>query len=275
VSAQTIDIADGSLAYHREPPAAPGGHDPVVLLHPWFGCWQFWRDTVAGLPEFETYAVDLYSLGANAVWQTFASPEGLSRAVGDMLDGLGIDRCSLAGNSMGGIAAQHLAATMPSRIGKLILVGTGARTVGVKPAFRASLDTWIAGGENRPLTEHLVDALLARRPADPVVFAEYVDMVARANKRFMGTVLENAFALDLRPRLPAIEAATLVVRGALDNARTRVHVDELLAGIRGSAAVEIADGGHSPQVDSPDAFVRVVRRFLLGEGRDGSPTDTA
>ena len=88
-------------------------------------------------------------------------------------------------------------------------------------------------------------------------------MVANANKAFMGTVLTNAFALDLRPVLPRITASTLVVRGELDAARTPRHVEELLAGIPKSRAFEIPGAGHSPQVDSPEAFSRALRGFLL------------
>jgi pimeloyl-ACP methyl ester carboxylesterase len=36
-----------------------------------------------------------------------------------------------------------------------------------------------------------------------------------------------------------------------------------LAGIPSSDAVEIPGGGHSPQVDSPQAFSQLVRNFLL------------
>jgi 3-oxoadipate enol-lactonase len=259
----SVDIGGAHIAYHVRRPAIDGGLAPAVLLHPWFGCWQFWHRTVEALPEFTTYAVDLYSPGAGANWQAFASPEGLARAVAAMLDGLRIDRCSLIGNSMGGIAAQCLSAAQPERIGKLVLVGTGARTAGVKPEFRQALDAWIAGTADRAATERLVDALLARRPDDPREFATFVDMVAMANKAFMGSVLTAAFALDLRPRLPQIAASTLVVRGERDAARTRAHVQELLAGIPRSRAVELAGAGHSPQVDSPEPFAEQLRRFLL------------
>jgi pimeloyl-ACP methyl ester carboxylesterase len=164
---------------------------------------------------------------------------------------------------MGGIAAQALAAARGGRIGKLVLVGTGARTVGVKPDFRRALDGWIAGEPDRSFTERLVDALLARRP-EPEEFDIFVDTVMSANKAFMGAVLNSAFELDLRPVLPEITASTLIIRGEHDAARTRTHVEELLTGIPGSAALEIPDAGHSPQVDSPEAFVRALRGFLLG-----------
>ena len=167
---ESIDIGGMRLYYGHHKPAEGGRYNPVILLHPWFGCYQFWKHTVAALPEFETYVVDLYSIGASAGWQKFASPEGLSRAVGMMLEALHVDQCSVIGNSMGGIAAQALAARDVDRIKGLILVGTGANTVGVKPEFRKTLDEWIAGGPDRALTERLVGALLARRPADPSEF---------------------------------------------------------------------------------------------------------
>jgi len=88
-------------------------------------------------------------------------------------------------------------------------------------------------------------------------------MVANANKSFMGAVLTSAFALDLRPVLPRITASTIVVRGERDAARTPAHVQELLAGIPKSRSFEIPGGGHSPQVDSPQAFSDIVRTFLV------------
>jgi 3-oxoadipate enol-lactonase len=91
----------------------------------------------------------------------------------------------------------------------------------------------------------------------------FVNAVMGANKDFMGAVLNSAFDLDLRPVLPKITASTLVVRGELDSARTRTHVAELLAGVAESTALEIPGAGHSPQVDSPEAFARAIRGFLL------------
>jgi 3-oxoadipate enol-lactonase len=262
-TAVSIEVSGGRLEFHRRRPLTGGPAWPVLLLHPWFGCWQFWNRTVDALPEFDTLSVDLYSLGTSANWQEFASPEGLARAVGMLLDALRIDRCSVIGNSMGGIAAQVLAAAKSDRIERLVLVGTGARTVGVKPDWRQAMDEWIAGPPDREFAARMVGALLARRPDDPREFEVFVDMVMNANKAFMGTVLTNAFKLDLRPRLSGITASTLIIRGELDASRTRAHVEELLAGIPDSRAVEIPGAGHSVQVDSPQAFSELVRGFLL------------
>jgi 3-oxoadipate enol-lactonase len=264
VQSKTVSIGTASLAYERRGATGAGRLEPLVMLHPWYGCYRFWDRAVDALPEYETYALDLYSLGARAGWETFASPPGLSRAVEAFADAMGLETFSLMGNSMGGIAAQELASRLGKRVSKLILVGTGARMVGVKPDWRRAIDDWVAGAPDRAFTERMVAALIARRPSDPAEFETFVDEVMSANKAFMGAVLTSGFDLDLRPVLPKITAPTLVVRGELDAARTPTHVAELMAGIPNCRAVEIPGAGHSPQVDSGKAFCPLVREFLAG-----------
>ncbi len=259
---EAVDIGKTRLVYHRRRPVDGGPGKPVIFLHPWFGSWQHWRQPAEALPEYDTYSVDLYSLGAGDNWRDLAGPRQMAGAIGAMIDALGLDGAAVIGNSMGGVTAQALAIDRGRQIGKLILVGTGARTVGVKPEWREALDDWIAGPADRDFTVRMVDALLARRPEDPKEFEAFVDEVSKANKAFMGMVLNTAFGLDLRPELPKIAAPTLVVRGEHDASRTPVHVAELMAGIPDCSAIEIVDAGHSPQVDSPAAFAKAVREFL-------------
>lgn len=257
IETRQVDLGGTALEYHV---TAGGAGEPLLLLHPWFGSWQFWGHVLGALPERRCYALDLYSLGRGD-WLPFASPVGLADAVVQLLDAEGIESCALAGNSTGGIAGQIVAATVPDRISRLLLVGTGASTGGLPPAYRAELESWIAGHGGDAATEALVGRLLARRPPDDE-FAVYVREVSAANRDFVATTLRSTLQLDLRPRLARISARTLVVRGEQDAARTPAHVAALLAGIPGATAVEIAGGGHSPMVDSAAEFTAVLRGFL-------------
>lgn len=265
----SVPVAGSALAYRLE----PGEGEPILLLHPWFGCPAFWDRTVPALAGRPRYVLELYSLGEGE-WDELAGPEGIARAVLALLDAERIDRCTVIGNSMGGIAAQALAASAPERVSTLVLVGTGATAEAVSPDFRAELDEWIEADPDGARSATLVGRLLARLPPAGEL-ERYVDAVRRANRAFMAETLLRAFDLDLRPRLPAIRARTLVVRGALDAARTRVHVRDLLRGIPESIAVEIPGAGHSPMVDSPDAFVPLVRAFLAGEQVPGASRELA
>src|SRR5215469_2339233 len=116
VMGESVEISDARLEYYCRQPLIRRHHEPIILLHPWFGCWQFWRQTVDALPEFETYAIDLYSLGAGKNWQQFASQQRLALAVSAMNASLGINVCNGLGNSMWVRAAQALSAAAPDRI---------------------------------------------------------------------------------------------------------------------------------------------------------------
>jgi 3-oxoadipate enol-lactonase len=262
---RSVAFAGSRLRYHFSPGESG---DPVLLLHPWFGCAEFWADTVAGLSGRPRYVLELYSLGEGP-WEALASPQGIATAVFALLDAEAITRCALAGNSTGGVAAQLVAITQPARVSTLVLIGTGASTDGLPGDYRAEVEAWMASDPDGSRSAALVRRLLSRDPPAERM-AAYVDAVRRANRPFMVRTLEGVLGLDLRPRLGAIDARTLVVRGSLDAARTRAHVRALLAGIRDSVAIELEGAGHSPMVDSAERFVPIVRAFLDGEALAGA-----
>lgn len=262
---RTVPLAGTHLAYHVAGTEHRG--TPVVLLHPWFGCWQFWWQTIPYLPGRRCYAVDLYSPDRGD-WSAAASPHGLADAVLAMTRTEGVDRFDLVGNSMGGIIAQVVASTVPDRVRRLVLVGTGATTRGVLPTFGQKVSDWITrAGAGDPASrgevEAIIDMLVTRRP-DERTWQLFVDEVWRAAPGYLAAVLAAARALDLTPDLPRITASTLVIRGAHDCARTPAHVTGLLAGIRHARAVEMPDAGHSPMVDDPRRFAALVADHLAG-----------
>lgn len=246
-----------SVAEGAQPPRRT---TPVLLLHPWFGCAQFW-DPVAPLLRAPSYAVDWYSLGDGS-WTDWASPEGLARAALGLLDHLGLSRVDVVGNSVGGIVAQLLAARHSDRVRRLVLVGTGASLGGRPTRFGELVRDWIeATGPRAELAGRIVEALVATPPAD-AARAAYVRAVLSADPAYLSTVLAAARELDLRRELARITAPTLVVRGEHDGARTAEHVTELLAGIRAARAVEMTGCGHSPMIEQPERFTALVEEHL-------------
>jgi pimeloyl-ACP methyl ester carboxylesterase len=263
---RSVAVGGGSFRYRFSGRGESG--EPVLLLHPWFGCAAFWDDTVAGLSGRPRLALDLYSLG-DGPWQELASPHGIAEAVLALIDAEEIDRFMLVGNSTGGVAAQIVAATRPDRVTTLVLVGTGASTDGVPADYLAEVEAWRRDDPDGSRSSALVRRLLSRDPpAERMTI--YVEAVRRANRLFMVRTLEALLALDLRPSLDAISARTLVIRGTLDAARTRDHVRALLRGIRDSVAIELPGAGHSPMVDSIELFLPIVRAFLDGADVPGA-----
>lgn len=258
-----VSVADTTLDLFMD---GDSDGEPLLLLHPWFGCWRFWRATMQLLPEYFCIAPDLYSPGYGS-WDSVATPRGLAEAVLAGLDDLGIDRIDAVGNSVGGIIAQILAIEHPDRVRRLVLVGTGPYTGGVSPMFATEVARWVDDPESahRAGASRAV-AVVTHSEVEPEEFALCVDMVESADPVYIGTVLKSCREIDLRPALSRIKAPTLVIRGAFDPIRSREHSEALVEGIAGSRDVEMPGTGHAPYVDDPSAFVKELRGFLDPQG---------
>ncbi|WP_030417725.1 alpha/beta hydrolase [Streptomyces sp. SCSIO 75703] len=266
---RTVPLPGTSLSYHVTRPSAAG--TPVVLLHPWFGCWQFWTSTVQHLAGRPCYAVDLYSPAAGT-WSADPGPAALADAVVAMMDAEGLSRVDVVGNSVGGIVAQVIASTVPERVRRLVLVGTGASTRGSLPGFARAVDRWIEAGRDggaasRAAAEDTI-GMLFTGSADAADWETYVQAVLRTDPAYLAAVLGAARKLDLTPRLARITAQTLVVRGSEDCARTAEHAAVLAAGIPAARSVEMRGAGHSPMVDQPDRFAGLVAAHLGEEAAE-------
>jgi 3-oxoadipate enol-lactonase len=69
--------------------------------------------------------------------------------------------------------------------------------------------------------------------------------------------------MDLRPRLAAIEAPTLVVAGSDDPSTPKEKVRPIAEAVRGARYVEIEGAAHIANVARPEAFDAAVLEHLL------------
>jgi len=103
---------------------------PLVLLHGYFVTLAMWLSNVADLSkDYRVYAIDVMGQPGKSI----PNPEEPIRDVADLmawlietLNGLTLNRISLAGMSFGGWLATHLAMTAPDRIEKLVLLSPAA-----------------------------------------------------------------------------------------------------------------------------------------------------
>lgn len=114
----------------------PADAPPVVLLHGSSTNAAMWLgDVPEWAPHLRLYAVDMVGEpGLSAPSRPALDSPECSRWLGDVLDGLGLDRAAIVGASLGGWMALDFATRHPERAERLALLcpgGIGRQKVGV------------------------------------------------------------------------------------------------------------------------------------------------
>ncbi|MEP7282159.1 MAG: alpha/beta fold hydrolase [Rubrivivax sp.] len=205
------------------------------------------------------------------------APYALAELAADsigVLDALGITQADVCGVSMGGMVAQHLAATWPQRVRALTLVMTtsGARRLpGPRPAVQRALLARPRGKGPEAIVDHLVQLFgLIGSPGYPpepaALRRELQASVARAwrptgTARQLVAIVADA---DRTPLLRRVSAPAAIVHGADDPLVPVAAAHDLARSLR-AATVDIVPGmGHDlPRPLLPriaDAIEQVARR---------------
>ncbi|MGJ3507651.1 alpha/beta fold hydrolase [Enemella sp. A6] len=112
---------NGVLRYHEA-----GEGPPLLLLHgsgPGVTGWRNFKGNLGVFAEhFHTYILEFPGFGVSDDTDLHPMMAALP-AVTDFLDGLGIDKVDIIGNSMGGIVGTNFAMQSPDRLGKLVTIG--------------------------------------------------------------------------------------------------------------------------------------------------------
>ena len=206
--------------------------------------------------------------------QTRGAPETFSH-VGDLialLDGLRLDRAVLMGCSQGGRIAIDTALAHPQRVRALVLVAaaiSGALEVeDFSPALQARIDAFEAAEARGDID--VVNELQAQfwfdgpeqspgRVGGPVreLFLSMNGVALRAPSP--GEAVTPASAWE---RLQELRVPTLVVWGPLDFQHLHHNMAHLVAQVPGAVGERIAGTAHLPNLEQPERFDTLVRRFL-------------
>jgi pimeloyl-ACP methyl ester carboxylesterase len=246
---------------------------PIVLLHGTSASLHTWDGWVAALaPARRVVRVDLPGFGL-----TGPAPDGdyrIERYVGfitALLDGLGIERCVLAGNSFGGWIAWETALAEPGRVAALILVdsaGYPLESESVPIGFRIARMPLLNRLMEVTLPRGVVESSLRNTYGDPSrvtpgLVDRYYELTLREGNR---AALARRFA-DARPsdriaRLAELQVPTLILWGGRDRLIPTAYGEQFRRDIQGSRLVVFPELGHVPHEEDAAATVAAVRSFL-------------
>ncbi len=178
----------------------------------------------------------------------------------ELMDHLDLRRTDVIGFSIGGWIAADLATKVPERIGRLVLIGP----VGVKTGPADKLDVPDVFAMPRERLDRLRFHDPARNPVDLAAMSdEELHIVAR-NSETLALLTWEPYMHDpkLKHRLHRVSVPTLFLRGASDGIVSAEYVARYAKLIPKARIATIAEAGHLPHVEQPQATLAQIRHFL-------------
>jgi pimeloyl-ACP methyl ester carboxylesterase len=243
--------------------ARKGSGSPLVLVHGYLGGSRMWHETLDHFASrYDVIAPDLAGFGDSAHLESPERIEHHAEQVLALLGRLGIEQFRLIGHSMGGMVAQHMAASAGERIERMVLYGTGPyghtrtrfetadvtrqrlRTEGVAATARHIAATWFVAGMDAPAYEMCVE----------------IGSRTSLQGAIAGT---HAFARwDAHAMLPSLSMPTLIVWGEKDRSIGWDQCEMLWRGIPRSSLAVCPGCAHNVHFEKPDLFKLLVEDFL-------------
>jgi pimeloyl-ACP methyl ester carboxylesterase len=253
------------------------GEHTILFVHGLSGSWQNWLEQ---LPVFargnRILALDLPGFGDSPMPPWDISIEAYGVLLHDFCETVGVESCTVVGNSMGGFVAAEAVAREQRRFDRLVLVSAA----GVSHAEMRTEPTEALGrvaAATAPVGLRWQQRALLRPRLRRLAFQQAVHWPLRLRRELLWEQLVHGAAkpgflpaltalvgYDLLDRLEEVELPTLIVWGRDD----RIVPSEDAAGfarrLRNSRTVILAETGHVPQLERPVRFNRLLTAFLRG-----------
>jgi len=262
-----LERKDARLSYF-----VAGDGPAVTLLHGFTQSGRSWRELISRMPEGWQWIVpDLRGHGETRV--RLGATCSMDACTDDLLalwDELGVERSHVAGYSMGGRLALHVAARRPDRVLSLLTVGAHAGLDEDARAGRRLGDEALAERIERDGIEAFVDywgalplfAGLERR--GPAYVAQVRADRLQNHAAGLACSLRGMGAGAMEPLWDALGSLSLpctFVAGQLDHGYV-ASARRLAASVPHGRAEIVQRAGHSVHQERPDAFARVLATHL-------------
>jgi len=225
-----------------------GQGTPLVLLHNFTGCTQFWQPFVADFgKEYQLVIADLRGHGRSTNPTNQYTERQSALDIFALLDQLEIDRFKAVGVSSGGMTLIHMATQQPARVEAMVLVGATSYAPEQARAIQReqAIDwDWEILRQRHVYGDDQIQALLDQ-------FHGFKDSYDDMN--------------FTPPYLSTITAQTLIVQGDRDAFFPVSIPVEMYAAIPHAYLWIIPNGGHIPIRDKhAAAFTHTALEFLRG-----------
>ena len=231
---------------------------PVVLmLHGYTDSWFSFSRVLPLLPrDLRVFALDQRGHGDSDRPAAGYSIDHLAVDAVQFMDALNIASATVVGHSMGSFVARRMAERAPSRVSRLVVVGSActARTVAMADLAQA------VDALTDPVDEGFVRTFQSSTITRPVP-SGFMRRIVEDSRRVPARVWKAALAgqLEYTPSTVPLRCPAVVIGGEEDGVFPAAE-QRALVRILPNATFHIEPGlGHAPHWEDPDRFVALMR----------------
>ena len=247
-----------SYAYKGDPSGTP-----VILLHGYGDSWFSYSPILPLLDsKYRVYIPDQRGHGDSD--RPAPGSYALKQFAADVvafMDAMNVKHATIVGHSMGSFVAQHVAAQVPDRVDKLVLIGTATK-------IRNNVVTDLQREINAltdPLPEKFVrdfQTSVAFKTLPP----QFLDGIVRESMKLPARVWREVMAQMVSPEADAelakIKSPTLIIWGDRENIFPRSEQDSLVAALSNAVLKVYPDTGHAPTWERPEQVAKDLHEFI-------------
>jgi 4,5:9,10-diseco-3-hydroxy-5,9,17-trioxoandrosta-1(10),2-diene-4-oate hydrolase len=222
--------------------------------------------------EHDVFAIDLLGHGESEMSALDLSAAAQAEAVLQLIRDLRLDGLTLIGHSLGGSTAIHVAAAVPERVRKMVLLAAGCYEIRLPLAWRLlrSRLLWRAAGLFRPLRARALRRAARLVFAQPAAMEEPLLGSPAATRRgwlALGRAFRQSTSEAELSRLEglvdvALTAPTLVIWGSDDRLIPVAAARALFLEKRNVRFIEVAWGSHGILEEDTGIVSDLVLEFL-------------
>ena len=237
-----------------------------VLLHGSFLDGSFWKEQISALSqEFRVIVPDLRGHGLSDKPSEEYTHEVMAQDIRNLLRTLGVRRASLVGHSMGSRIALQFALDYPKIVEKLVLASSSLGPVPNRQKIfpkhvREEIGFGTSHFDQRKFNYYEIWYSFAHPSPDQV--NKILEKILKTPNYVKTSIGENFPKKDLRPRLPQVQAPTLVIIGEKDVMCSIEDTTYLAQHIPKARLEVIPDSGHCVPIEQPNEFNTKVISFL-------------
>jgi 3-oxoadipate enol-lactonase len=256
-----IRVGDIDVAYRID----GEGEHVVVLAHSLALNADAWNPIVERLGDrFRLLAFDMRGHGDTTATPAPYRLDGLADDVLGLMDALGVGRASYVGVSIGGRIGQVLATRAPDRFHRMVFAATTlGMPAGMDALWADRFERIKARGIAAIMTETIERWYGPTIGAYPIAQLDALAaMIGRCSVEGYEGAARALFDPPVTEGLRQVAIPVLVVSGDSDAGAPPSAGAEIAALVPAAEMVVLAECGHQPALQQPNAFADVLRGFL-------------